>query len=126
MKFIITFFILLYSFQPAIAQGDHISFTPQNEKAVRDLIKRVLPKHADYFIVRFMPKEAKDFFEIESSGGKIILSGTNGVSIASALHYYLKSFANCQITWNGTNLNLSKTLPVVRKKVQIKTPTLIS
>jgi alpha-N-acetylglucosaminidase len=69
-----------------------------------------------------MPKEAKDFFEIESSGGKIILSGTNGVSIASALHYYLKNFANCQITWNGTNLNLPKTLPVVRKKVQIKTP----
>jgi len=44
------------------------------------------------------------------------------VSIASALHYYLKNFANCQITWNGTNLNLPKTLPVVRKKVQIKTP----
>jgi len=38
------------------------------------------------------------------------------------LHYYLKNFANCQITWNGTNLNLPKTLPVVRKKVQIKTP----
>ncbi len=79
MKFIITFVILVYSFQPAIAQGDHISFTPQNEKAVRDLIKRVLPKHADYFIVRFMPKEAKDYFEIESSGGKIILSGATGV-----------------------------------------------
>jgi len=66
LKFIITFFILLYSFQPAIAQGDHISFTPQNEKAVRDLIKRVLPKHADYFIIRFMPKEAKDFLKLKA------------------------------------------------------------
>ncbi len=111
LKFIITFFISFYFFQLAVAQGDTIAFSSPKEQAVRDLIKRVLPKHADHFIARLIPKEEeKDFFEIESRNGKIILGGNNGISIASALHYYLKNFANCQITWNGTNLNLPKTL----------------
>ncbi len=75
MKFIITFFIFLYSFQPAFAQGDTISFTPQNEQAVRDLIKRVLPKHADYFIIRLIPKkEVNDTQKLALTGKSLAKS----------------------------------------------------
>lgn len=100
-------------------------FTPtEQEKAVYDLIKRVLPEYAKHFAVAFIEKGAddKDIFEIESVGGKIVLRGNNGVSIASALNFYLKNFCHCQITWNGTNLNIPDPLPAVSEKICRKSP----
>lgn len=106
-----------------VAQDVATQLAQQNKQAVTDLIKRVLPKYADYFSISFISKEGdKDVFEIESKNGKIVLRGNNGVSIASALNYYLKNYAHCSITWNGTNLNLPHPLPQVTKKVQHKSP----
>ena len=42
--------------------------------------------------------------------------------MASALYYYLTHFCHCQITWNGTNLNIPKTLPRVSKKIHQSSP----
>jgi len=93
------------------------------KEAVNDLIMRILPAYANQFEVAFIPKEdEKDLFELESVNGKIVLRGNNGVSVASALNYYLKHYAHCQISWNGTNLNLPKQLPVIPEKVQKKSP----
>jgi alpha-N-acetylglucosaminidase len=97
--------------------------TNSDKAAVYGLIHRILPAYADHFEINFIPKEdEKDLFEIESANGKIILRGNNGISIASALNYYLKNYAHCQITWNGTNLNLPNPLPMVPKKIQRKSP----
>jgi alpha-N-acetylglucosaminidase len=97
--------------------------TDDKEKTVYDLIKRVVPSHADQFVIGFIEKkQGKDCFEIESAGKKIILRGNNGISIASALNYYLENFTHCSITWNGTNMQLPKTLPLVAKKVTKETP----
>lgn len=97
--------------------------TKPEEKAALELIRRVIPSHADKFEVALIAKEDdKDLFEIESVSGKIMLRGNNGISIASALNYYLKNYAHCQITWNGTNLNLPDPLPVVPEKIQKKSP----
>jgi alpha-N-acetylglucosaminidase len=97
--------------------------TAKNEKVVYELIKRVLPKEASRFTVSIIPKEeGKDVFELESSNGRIHLSGNNGISIASALNFYLKNYAHCDITWNGTNLRLPHKLPVVPVKVHQVTP----
>src|SRR5258705_11547037 len=77
------------------------------EKAAADLIKRVLPAAAASFEVAFIPKSNdKDVFELESKNGKIVLRGNNAVSIGSALNYYLKNYAHCDISWNGSNLHL--------------------
>ncbi len=95
----------------------------EQKKAAYALIKRIIPSHAKYFLVSFIEKKNDhDCFEIESIGNKIMLRGNNGVSIASALNYYLKNFTHCSITWNGTNLNLPATLPVVKQKVEKETP----
>ncbi|MBA9076893.1 alpha-N-acetylglucosaminidase [Rufibacter quisquiliarum] len=92
-------------------------------KASYDLIKRIVGKYADQFVVEFIPKEGeKDVFEVESLGGKIVLRGNNGVSIASALNHYLKHYTHSSITWNGSNLNLSDKLPVVTQKVRQASP----
>ncbi len=82
-----------------------------------------MPVHANNFIIGFIEKKkGKDCFEIESAGNKIMLRGNNGISIASALNYYLENLAHCSITWNGINLYLPKTLPVVGKKIEKETP----
>ena len=86
------------------------------------LIKRVIPQRASVFMVEQLGQQDKDAFEIVSRGNKIILRGTNGVSVASALYYYLSNYAHCQVTWNGLNLNLPAKLPAVRTLVHKNTP----
>ncbi|WP_344979945.1 alpha-N-acetylglucosaminidase [Compostibacter hankyongensis] len=99
------------------------TFAGLNEDAAKALIRRVVPEAADRFEVAEIPQEnGKDVFEVESSGGRIILRGSSGVSVASALHYYLKEYCHCSITWNGTNLQLPDPLPAVEKKVHKVTP----
>jgi alpha-N-acetylglucosaminidase len=93
------------------------------ETAARALVGRVVPSVAGQFKIQIIPKtDESDLFELESDGDTIVLRGNNGVSVASALNYYLKHFAHCQITWNGTNLNLPDPLPGVPEKIQKKTP----
>jgi len=84
----------------------------------KSLISRVVPSHVSYFEVEeLISKSGKDEFEIESKSGKIILRGSSGVAVASALYHYLTEYAHCQITWNGTNLSLPEKLPVVPAKI---------
>ena len=88
------------------------------------LLQRVIPQAASNFIIQHLPPNAagRDTFEIESRQGKMVLRGNNGVAVASALYYYLTQYCHCQITWNGTNLNLPKQLPVVKTTIHKTTP----
>lgn len=94
-----------------------------NKEASYALIKRILPNHASRFEVAYIPQENnKDVFELETVGGKVLLRGNNGVSVASALNYFLKNYAHCDISWNGTNLKIPDPFPVVPAKVRKVTP----
>lgn len=113
-KILLIFVVLLIS-APSWAQ--------KPEDASYALIKRVIPAKATWFEVQYIPsKGGKDHFEIESKNNKIVLRGNNGVAVASALYYYLTEYCHCQITWNGTNLNLPVKAPRVAKKVVKNTP----
>jgi alpha-N-acetylglucosaminidase len=99
------------------------AFAQLNVQASYALIKRTIPQQAPSFMVESLQQQdTKDVFEVESRNNKIILRGNNGAAIASALYYYLTEYCHCQITWNGTNLNLPKQLPVVKEKVHKQTP----
>jgi alpha-N-acetylglucosaminidase len=114
----VLFFLLFLG----IAGPIHSAYAQSEINASIALIKRVLPNHAADFRIESLPRENDlDAFEIESGDGKIILRGNNGVSIASALYYYLNEYAHCQITWNGTNLSLPKQLPQVPTKIHKNT-----
>jgi alpha-N-acetylglucosaminidase len=92
-------------------------------KASLALINRVIPDQAFNFIVEdLQAKGNADVFEIESRNEKIVLRGNDGVAVASALYYYLTHFCHCQITWNGTNLNIPKPLPRISIKVHRSSP----
>ncbi|MFT3752279.1 MAG: alpha-N-acetylglucosaminidase [Paludibacter sp.] len=98
------------------------SYAQLNVGASEQLIRRILSKHANQFVVEQIDAIGKDTFQISSRNGKIVLAGNNGVSIASALYYYLNEYCHCQITWNGENLNLPVTLPVVSIKIKKSSP----
>lgn len=100
----------------------HVRAQESSVNEALNLIQRVIPTHAKKFSAAYIPSKGKDVFEIESGNGKIILRGNNGVAIGSALNYYLKNFANCHISWNGSNLSLPANLPVVPKKIRIESP----
>ncbi len=119
MKKIAIFFFIISIFFIPVANSKEI----KTDTAAISLIKRIIPAHAHHFSVEIINTEnGADVFELESKNNKIVLRGNNGVSIASALNFYLKNYAHCQITWNGTNLNLPKKLPEVPKIVRKITP----
>jgi alpha-N-acetylglucosaminidase len=114
----ITLLFMFSSLQTAFAQSNDSAV-----KAAYGLINRTIPGYADNFIVEITPNmRDKDFFELESRGKQIVLRGNNGVSIASALNHYLKYYAHCDISWNGTNLNLPDPLPAVPEKIRKESP----
>ncbi|MBV8389145.1 MAG: alpha-N-acetylglucosaminidase [Mucilaginibacter sp.] len=118
MKKNILFGLVLFS-GTLIAQ---IAYAQVNKEASYALIKRVIPQRAASFAIEQLQTEGKDAFEIESKGGRIVLRGSNGVSVASALYYYLNQYCHCQVTWNGTNLKLPQKLPVLTHKIHKATP----
>ncbi|MFY7826612.1 MAG: alpha-N-acetylglucosaminidase [Flectobacillus sp.] len=94
-----------------------------NIKESQALIARVIPQRAESFVVESLSTAAPfDFFEIESKNNKIVLRGNNGVSVASALYYYLTEYCHCQITWNGENLDLPTKLPLLSAKITKSSP----
>ncbi|WP_153795803.1 alpha-N-acetylglucosaminidase [Foetidibacter luteolus] len=87
------------------------------------LIKRVLPSHASHFIVTKLDStDQKDVFGIDTAGNKIVLKGNNGVSVASALYYYLTEYCHAQITWNGVNIRMPVVLPKPGNPVRKTSP----
>jgi len=99
------------------------TFSQLNRPALTAFVQRIVKDRAADFIIEAIPQQnGKDVFELESRKGKIVLRGNNGLSVASALNYYLQQYCNCQLSWNGVNLHLPARLPVITKKVHKATP----
>ncbi len=97
--------------------------TVSPEEAARGVLERLLPQHADHFILETIPRvEGNDVFELESQDGKIALRGSNGVSICSALNWYLKYDCHCDVSWCGVQLSLPDPLLLVETKVRRISP----
>ena len=95
----------------------------ENKAAIERFVKRIMKEKAPAFLVEFIEADkGKDVFELESRGNKIVLRGNNGVSIGSALNFYLRNYCHCLITWNGVNMNLPAVLPAVKNKVRKTSP----
>ena len=94
------------------------------ESAALALVHRVVPANAAEIRVEQIPAGAggSDVFEVETSGGRLVLRGNTGVSIASALNWYLANVAHAQMSWDGDNLGLPARLPAVPSKVRITSP----
>lgn len=122
-KKIFLFLILLTSLISVSVNAQiKYSKTP-SKKACYDLIERVVPGASKYFDVNFIPAEdGKDVYEVSSDGKKIKLSGNNGVSVASALNYYLKTYCNFELTWNGPGCGVPTAFPLDVERVRKVSP----
>jgi hypothetical protein len=70
--------------------------------AVNDLIKRVVPsQYVNFFKCELLPSSSTSAMQLSSdaSTGMIILRGTGGVEIASALNWYLNDYLNVTFDW---------------------------
>lgn len=91
-------------------------------EAARDLIGRLLPDHAVQFEAEIIPADAGGaVFEIDQTGDRIVLRGSDGVAIASALRWYLAEYAQASISMHGTQIDLPLPLPPVPEKIRFVT-----
>ncbi|MCP4642714.1 MAG: alpha-N-acetylglucosaminidase, partial [bacterium] len=91
--------------------------------AARGLLNRLIPDRAQDFQVESIPsQDGLDVFEIEASDGTVTLRGSTGVAIASALNWYLREYAHCNVSFRGNQLDLPDPLPDVEGTVRIVTP----
>ena len=120
---------MLFLFSSAMA------FPPMPEgdatAAIEGLVTRILgASYVDKFVFKVIPADENGFdvFELTADldQNKPILSGNNGVALASAFNYYLKYFCNCSISWgrngSGDQLKMPDTLPLPKKQIRIVFP----
>lgn len=95
-------------------------------EAARGVIKRVLPEYADRFVLKLMKKEGNhDVFEIKSTGRRITIKGSSGISVCCGFNYYLKHLCHLSYNWRcGDKLNIKGNLPINFQKIRKVSPCL--
>ncbi|KAL7288863.1 hypothetical protein TKK_0016835 [Trichogramma kaykai] len=85
--------------------------------AAEALIQRVLKKNSTLFRVLVdtsIGPLGRDTFELKKvDDNQVQIVGTSGVAVAWGLHYYLKKYCKCHISWEGSQLKLPSILPDV-------------
>ena len=81
--------LIILSFSESVFTANSME-TVSPEEAARGVLERLLPQHADHFILETIPRvEGNDVFELESQDGKIALRGSNAVDLCHPV------FARC-------------------------------
>ncbi len=110
-----------FLFSPSAPHGT--SPRPVDVRAAAALVARVVPGRAASFVIEGMlPEQGRDVFEVESRNGRIVLRGSSGVAVASALNWYLEHVVRINVAIPLRPVTLPASLPVVPAKVRISTP----
>ncbi|MEU8483027.1 alpha-N-acetylglucosaminidase [Streptomyces sp. NPDC048641] len=88
---------------------------------VRSALNRLLPEHADQFTLRLLAPQGGDRFRVTGTRGKIAVSGTTPAVLLTGVHWYLKYVCGAHIAWNGSQLDLPKTLPAPPRPLERST-----
>jgi alpha-N-acetylglucosaminidase len=92
-------------------------------EAIDSLIERILPGQSSSFSLAVIPADAgRDVFELDYSGGKVVIRGNNANSMAQGLNYYLKYSCNVHLSLTGSQLTMPATLPAVSPALHIVSP----
>ena len=108
--------------EPTVLKKDKPKKGIFDTKPAEKSLKRVLPRH--YKQIEFLAvqkdENGNDYFRITGKPGKIQILGTSPAVLLTGFNWYLKYTAKGNITWNGEQLNLPKTLPAPETEI-IKT-----
>lgn len=96
----------------------------EQQLAARQLVNRVTDGRAAEFVIKIVPEkqDGSDWYALYEADGKIGLEGNNGVSIASALKYYLTNYCGWHYSWCGEDTMLPDLLPLPEARVQKSSP----
>ena len=93
--------IILAALAPAVATivNEHPGDPVQ---AATELLQRVLPGGASQIKLELLPKQPDGAaaMQLDSKDGKVVLRGTGGVELASALNWYMNEYLNATYDWN--------------------------
>lgn len=107
----------------ALAVSGQGVYAQLDKPSLDAFLHRIVKDKAGQFEIAYIaPQDGKDVFELEGKGAKIVLRGSNGLSVASALNYYFSNYCHHLVTWNGAPEPLPAVLPAVKKKIHRSTP----
>jgi len=111
--------LILFLFSAGISAQKTNLAMKNDIDAVKGLIERIAPGKSDKFIIEFIKNDkGEETFELESSGDKIIIRGTNNLSIARGFNWYLNYFCHTSVSWFASEaVDIPANLPPVDKKV---------
>lgn len=99
--------------------------TSRQTNAIDALASRITEgTSAERIIFRTTPAtdgEGKDYFEIGSENGKVLITGNSYVSLATGLNWYLKYVAGIHLAWNNLTQRLPDTLPLPQETIRKET-----
>lgn len=97
-----------------------ISISTGLANPVKDMLERIDKGASDKFKIE-KTDGLKDYFELESRNGKIVVRGNTYVNIATGINWYLKYYAGINLTWNNMKAELPDVLPPVKVKERRET-----
>lgn len=106
---------VLSSFVSCSETGVRTEFSAREKlEAARGLVSRVTNGRQKEFDIRLTDSlcGGKDWFSVYSEDSRIVLEGNSGISVASALNYYLKEYCGWHYTWCGKDTVLPEVLPL--------------
>lgn len=87
---------------------------------VKGLLERIDEGASEKFIIEKVDAD-RDFFELDSRKGKIVVKGNTYVNIAAGINWYLKYYAGIHLTWNNMKADLPDVLPPVNVRERRET-----
>lgn len=96
---------------------------PANLKPVADLAERVVPWLAGKLELIAIPQEqGSDVFELQTSGGRLIIRASSAPGATMGLNYYLKYYCHRSTSQVGNNLAPLASLPVLAHPLRRTSP----
>jgi Alpha-N-acetylglucosaminidase (NAGLU) N-terminal domain len=121
---------------PTWSEEDPVRPDDGQADAVQELLGRLLSRQQHLFVLRISTvpatapsrlhgppsQQSSAWFSVEVHGGAIHVAGTSGVELASGVHWFLKHWVDCSVSWQltgGVQLNPGAFSPEALRKVRI-------
>lgn len=106
--------VLLAPSTTAGAAGNAAAF---NTAPAAAALRRLVPDHHQQVSLRAITESGKDHFRVTGRAGHITVEGTSPAVLLAGFNTYLAQAAKADISWNGEQLNLPRTLPALAEAI---------
>ena len=105
--------------------------SPSNSREVYALLERIDDGASKKFTLEIANSQQptansqKDFFELSQDGKRIKVRGSNAVSVATGVNWYLKYYCNIHLCWNQMKAHIPDELPCIEGTERHETDLLL-